>query len=341
MIKSSSIEFEPLRTILNMERERGYSNTAVIGGLDRYLSKWATEFKDNVKSSELIERFNELKLMNTNYTGWSRQQREQWINDFIKWLDEIAVRKGPVTQKKVNKNIDLNAGLDLPVEVVRGIKSTTAAKLLKLGIKTIRDVLYFFPRRHIDYSQQKHIAELSVDSEAGEQTVIAHVWEARVVRLGGQMGTEVTLGDETGNIRAVWFNQPYLAKRFFTNTRLVISGKCTLFKGQKVFESPEWEVVNEQELIHTGRLVPVYPLTRGLYSRQVRTLVKMVIDKWVGKIQDFLPQEVKKANGLMDLREAIRQVHFPDDYEFRARARKRLAFDELFFIQLGALSKKR
>jgi ATP-dependent DNA helicase RecG len=341
MMKSSSIKFEPLRTILNMERERDYSNTAVIGGLDRYLNKWATEFSDKVQSQELIERFNELKLLNTDYAGWSRQQREHWVNEFTGWLDELAGRKDAVSQRKLKNDIDQNTGLDLPIEAVRGIKSTTAAKFLKLGIKTIRDMLYFFPRRHIDYSQRKHIAELSIDDDAGEQTVIAHVWEARVVRLGGQMGTEVTLGDETGNIRAVWFNQPYLAKRFLTNSRLVISGKCTLFKGQKVFESPEWEVVNEQELIHTGRLVPVYPLTRGLYSRQVRTLVKMVIDKWVGRVQDFLPEDIKKANGLLDLREAIRQVHFPDDYELIGQARKRLAFDELFFIQLGALSKKR
>jgi ATP-dependent DNA helicase RecG len=324
-----------------MERERDYSNTAVIGGLDRYLNKWATEFSGKVKSQELIERFNELKLLNTNYAGWSRLQREQWINEFTGWLDEMAAQKDTVPQRTVKNNIDLNTGLDLPIDAVRGIKSTTAAKFLKLGIKTIRDILYFFPRRHIDYSQRKHIAELSIDGDAGEQTVIAHVWEARIIRLGGQMGTEVTLGDETGNIRAVWFNQPYLAKRFLTNTRLVISGRCTLFKGQKVFESPEWEVLNEQELIHTGRLVPVYPLTRGLYSRQVRTLVKMVIDRWVGKVQDFFPEDIKKENGLMDLSDAIRQVHFPDDYELRSQARKRLAFDELFFIQLGALSKKR
>jgi ATP-dependent DNA helicase RecG len=341
MVKISSIGFEPLRTILNMECERGYNNTAVIGGLDRYLNKWATEFSSKVQSPELMERFKELKLPNTNYAGWSGQQREQWIYNFIKWLDDLGNQNNPVSPGKVKSDLDVNAELDLPIDVMKGIKSNTATKFSKLGIKTVRDILYFFPRRHIDYSQQKHIAELSIDSDAGEQTVIAHVWEARVVRLGGQIGTEVTLGDETGNIRAVWFNQPYLAKRFLTNTKLVISGKCTLFKGQKVFESPEWEVVNEQELIHTGRLVPVYPLTRGLYSRQVRSLVKTVIDRWSGKVPDYLPEEIKKENGLLYLCQAIRQAHFPDDYELRAQARKRLAFDELFFIQLGALSKKR
>src|SRR4030042_6150958 len=162
-----------------------------------------------------------------------------------------------------------------------------------------------------------------------------------MARLGPQQGTEVISGDETGNMRAVWFNQPFLAKNFRTNAQVVLSGRVSEFKGNKVFESPEWELVEDKELIHTGRLVPVYPLTRGLYPRQVRNMVKRALDTWTCQIADFLPQEMKSRFKLLDLPEAILQTHYPDGYSLKAEARRRLAFDELFLLQLGVLGKKR
>jgi ATP-dependent DNA helicase RecG len=132
---------------------------------------------------------------------------------------------------------------------VKGVATSSASKLSKLGVHTIRDLLYFFPRRHLDYSQRKTVSELVVGEE---QTILANVWESRMARLGAQQGTEVIVGDETGNIRAVWFNQPYLAKNFHTNTQVVLSGRVSEFKGNKVFESPEWELVEDKELVHTS-----------------------------------------------------------------------------------------
>ncbi len=146
-------------------------------------------------------------------------------------------------------------------------------------MKTIRDLLYFFPHRHLDYSQRKSISQLT---EGEEQTIIANVWQAQEVRLGGRRSTEAIVGDETGNVRVVWFNNPYLAKQLTTNMRVVISGRVSLFNGRHVFESPEWELVGDEDLIHTGRLVPLYPLTQGLRPRQVRKLMKEVIDQPVG-----------------------------------------------------------
>ena len=107
----------------------------------------------------------------------------------------------------------------------------------------MRDLLYFFPHRHIDYSQTKCISQLTAGEE---QTIVANVWQAQETMLGGRRGTEAIVGDETGNIRVVWFNQPYLAKRLPTNTRVVLSGRVSLFKGQYVFESPEWEIVEDK-----------------------------------------------------------------------------------------------
>ncbi|MBA7655523.1 ATP-dependent DNA helicase RecG [subsurface metagenome] len=138
----------------------------------------------------------------------------------------------------------------------------------------------------------------------------------------------------------VWFNQPYLAKKLLTNTRIVLSGRVSLFKGRHVFESPEWEFVEEKDLIHTGRLVPVYSLTQGLRPRQVRKLMKGVIDQWAWQVEDFLPSELRRRCNLLELPEAISQAHYPEDYMTKDRARVRLAFDELFLLQLGVMSRK-
>ena len=112
--------------------------------------------------------------------------------------------------------------------------------------------------------------------------------EGEVSVGGGRRAVEV-VGDESGNVRVVWFNKPYLVKQLATNKQVVLSGRVSLFNGRHVFESPEWELVEDGELIHTGRLVPIYPLTQGLRPRQVRKLMKEVIDQWAGQIEDFLP----------------------------------------------------
>ena len=143
------------------------------------------------------------------------------------------------------------------------------------------------------------------------------------------------------SMRAVWFNQPYLAGKFITNTKLILSGKVSEYKSRLFFESPEWDIVEDKEIIHAGRMVPIYSLSSGISQRQIRTLVKKTIDGWLNRLEDYLPQVTKTRCQLVDLPEAILQAHFPKDDVKKNEARKRLAFDELFLIQLGVLNKKR
>jgi len=170
-----------------------------------------------------------------------------------------AVIPKSVTKIKKQKTI-IDRSIDSPVTVVKGISTGLAARFEKLGVRTVRDLLYFFPNRHIDYSHVTHVSELE---EGKEETIIANVWQAQRIRLGRWWGTEAIVGDETGNVRVIWFNNPYMAKTLATNARVVISGRIKDFKGRHVFESPQWELLEDKELIHTGRLVPVYPLTEG------------------------------------------------------------------------------
>ncbi len=345
-----SINVEPLRKILELEHQKGYLDSAVIGGLDRFLCHWAGQAIDSLTTPRLLNYFHKLHLVNSNYASLTKQQRKQWVKAVLDFLAEVEPGEGergearlaPIASRLSSgakgQRIMVNQSIDSPITVIRGISLSLAAKFNRLGVKTIRDLLYFFPHRHLDYSQRKSISQLT---EGEEQTIIANVWQAQEIKLGGRRSTEAIVGDETGNVRVVWFNNPYLAKKLATNTRVVISGRVSLFNGRHVFESPEWELVGDEDLIHTGRLVPLYPLTRGLHPRQVRKLMKGVIDQWAWQVEDFLPSELRDGCNLLPLPSAISHAHYPEDEAMKAEARVRLAFDELFLLQLGVLSKKR
>ena len=341
---------EPLLKILELECKRGYVDSAVIGGLDRFLGNWAGQAIESITNPQLLSRFHKLHLAKPNYASLTKQQRKEWINsalDFLAEAEHLEEEKGkakptpPVgrlSSRPKQPSVVVKQSIDSPITIIRGISSSLATKFNRLGVKTVRDLLYFFPHRHLDYSQRKSISELI---EGEEPTIIVNVWQAQEIMLGGRRSTEAIVGDETGNVRVVWFNQPYLARKLATNTMIVVSGRVSLFKGRHVFESPEWELIEDKELIHTGRLVPIYPLTQGLRPRQVRKLMKEVVDQWAWQVEDFLPDEVKRHCNLLELLEAISQAHYPDDEVVKDKARVRLAFNELFILQLGVLSKKR
>ena len=345
-----SISVEPLLKILELERNKGYVDSAVIGGLDRFLHNWTGQTIESLTNPQLLNRFYRLHLINSNYASLTKQQRQEWVTAVLDFLAEAERQQGEKTEVKLppvasrqsseatKQRTVVKQSIDSPITGIKGISSSLANKFNKLGVRTVRHLLYFFPRRHLDYSQTKSISQLS---EGAEQTIIANVWQAQVTILGGRRGTEAIVGDETGNVRVVWFNQPYLAKKLLTNTRIVLSGRVSLFHGRHVFASPEWELVEDKELIHTGRLVPLYPLTQGLRPRQVRKLMKEVIDQWVWQVEDFLPPELKERCNLLELAQAITQAHYPEDEATKDRARVRLAFDELLLLQLGVLSRKR
>ena len=335
---------------MELERRKGYTDKAVIGGLDKYLHSQAGQIRQSVKNPQLLRSFDELNLAKSDYGSYSIDERKRWIAGIFAWLEKaegatrntIALpspsRERHETGAAVGPRQRRREELDSPITVVKGIATSAEKKFAKLNVRTVRDLLYFSPRRYVDYSQKKPISEL-IDGE--EQTTIGTIWQARVATLGNRQGTEAIIGDQTGNIRAVWFNQPYLAKRFRTNARIVVSGPVSLFKGHKVFESPEWELLGDKELIHTGRLVPIYPLTQGLYPRQVRKWTKETVDGYVWQLTDFLPSEIRTRCQLLDLPTAIAQIHYPDDQTMATRARGRLSFDELFLLQLGVLARKR
>ncbi|MDY6834541.1 MAG: ATP-dependent DNA helicase RecG [Chloroflexota bacterium] len=323
---------ESLHKILQLEKAKGYNNTAVIGGLDRYLQGWRSSVGDATTSPFSIQS-------DFSYAALTQQQRETWVTTtLLKLTGKTSTSSIQINTQAITQVIPpVEHTLDSPITIIKGVNQTVAKGFSRMGLITIRDMLYFFPRRHLDYSQRRTVSEL----EAGtEQTLVATVFEAQQVNLGTRRSTEAYIGDNTGTIRAVWFNQPYLARTLRPHSKIVVSGKVGVFKGKNVFESPEWELMEFDDLVHTGRLVPVYPLTQGLTSRVVRRILKQVIDGWAHQMSDYLPNEIQTRCGLIPLASALEQAHFPKTLYAKDQARRRLAFDEFFILQLGVISKK-
>ena len=225
------------------------------------------------------------------------------------------------------------------VTVIKGVKGATQGKLAKLGLQTVRDLLYLFPNRHNDFGDVRAIADLEPDED---QTALVTIWSASSVRLGRRPGTQAVVGDATGTMRVVWFNQPYLASQLHTNDRIVIAGKVGLFNRNKTMENPEWERIAENEdLTHTGRMVPVYPLTQGLSQRVLRRVVKEAVDRFAEALKEPLPKDLRQRLKLPDLPKAVRQMHYPDSTEDYDEARRRIAFEELFCVQLAMLERRK
>ena len=231
------------------------------------------------------------------------------------------------------------AALDAPITVLQGVGPRHAQTLKRLSLETLGDMLYYFPRRYDDYSQLKPINRLWYGEEV---TVIGTVQSVtnRPIRSGRMQITEAVVSDGSGALRISWFNQPWLSKRLREGMQIVLSGKIDQYLGRLVMNSPEWEPIEQQNL-HTNRIVPVYSLTANITQRWLRQLMYQVVSYWAPRVQDPMPESMLGAAELVDLSTALVQAHFPDSWEQLKAARHRLAFNEIFLLQMGMLRQKR
>lgn len=229
------------------------------------------------------------------------------------------------------------SSLHSPVTVLRGISTITQERLERMEIRKVRDLLYHFPFRYDDFTHLQRINRLVLGAEV---TVVGAIWQVKMSRMsGGRTVTRATVSDGTGSIEVSWFNQPYLERQLTRGTEIVLSGKVSEHLGRLVLVAPEWEPL-ERELLNTGRLVPVYSLTDGIGMHWLRRLVKNVLDYWVPRLTDPLPEVIIEQLALDRLGEALEQVHFPDNQAALERARHRLCFDEFLLLQLGMLRRR-
>jgi ATP-dependent DNA helicase RecG len=231
------------------------------------------------------------------------------------------------------------AALSAQLTVLQGVGPRHARDLAQLGMSTLGDMLYYFPRRYEDYSQLKPIKNLWVNEVV---TVIGQVQSVstRPVKGGKLQLTEAVITDGTGALRLTWFNQPWIANRMKVGDNIAASGKLTQALGRLVMTNPDFEPV-EAEHLHTNRIVPIYPLAAKITQKWLRNLMGQVVNYWAPALVDHLPDSIRTSAGLFPLGRAIGQAHFPDSQDELKRARARLAFDEIFFLQMGVLGQKR
>lgn len=251
---------------------------------------------------------------------------------------EVIAEVEEKADHKQDRASEFGFGLDAPVARLQNVGPSHARKLGNLGVNTVQDLLYLFPRRYDDYSSLKTISQLMYGEEVTIKAKVSVV-NTREVR-GNLHITNVLLADQTGSINATFYRQPFLAKRLRPGTQIVVSGRVDRDLNRLCFKHPEWEPLTK-ELLHTARIVPVYPLTEGISARWLRRLISSVVDYWAGRIPDALPNEVRQHAKLMDLDDSLRQIHFPTNLEQLERARRRLAFEEFLMIQIGVLRQRR
>jgi len=221
--------------------------------------------------------------------------------------------------------------LDTPIQQLNRVGKASAQRLKKLGIENVADLLNYYPFRYEDFSQIIPINKLIPGETATIKGRIELLNNRRSFRKR-MIITEAFINDDTGQIKAIWFRQPFITKLIKVGDEVFLSGKVEGDLLENYFSNPLYEKVKTEQT-HTARIIPLYPLTEGLSQKQIRFLIKSVIPA-VSLIEEWLPQEIIKEESLITLREAISQIHFPDNFQTLATARQRLKFDELFLIQL-------
>ena len=234
--------------------------------------------------------------------------------------------------------------MNTPIEKIPRVGPQYQRKLKRIGIATVRDLFWHFPHRYQDFSDLTPISKAKLGETVCIQGKIIEIkisqtWKKRMFL------TTALVKDETGSIQVIWFNQPYLINTLQTGNEVYLAGKIS--KGSKgiYLSSPAYEKLSSQKsdkskLIHTARIVPVYPETEGLSSRWLRFILKPLLANLLNEIKDPLPLDIKKENKLLDIQTAIWQIHFPESVELAQRARQRFSFEELFVLSLTILKER-
>ncbi|MBI2989846.1 MAG: ATP-dependent DNA helicase RecG [Candidatus Magasanikbacteria bacterium] len=226
--------------------------------------------------------------------------------------------------------------LQTPVRHLSRVGKTLESRLKRLGIETLKDLLFYFPFRYEDYRQILPISEL----KDGQRVTISGTVELIANRRSHRkrtMLTEALVSDGTEQLRVLWFGQPFIIKNIKTGDRVYLSGKIKEDMLGVQMVGPAYEKVRPDVSSHTARIVPLYHLTDGITQKQLRSFIHQILKEKIHKsVEDWLPKMIMNKTGLMLLPVAIQEIHFPKDEAFLKKAETRLKFDELFILQLRA-----
>lgn len=242
--------------------------------------------------------------------------------------------------------------LTTPVQYVKGVGPAIAAKLARMGIATVGDLLAVTPIRYVD---RRHVHGISELSPGKDRTIVGNIISSKISFIGRRRKRiyEITVQDETGStVSAIFFNfhEKYFEQRYPIGARVLVSGDLSDFGSRQNFIHPEVEVFNSKdgENASVGKIIPVYPLTEGLYQKTMRKIVRNAWDNYNGHIKPIFPEDFSERHHLADPWSCLQELHFPSpdvDPDLltigRSSAHRTLIFDEFFFVELGLALRRR
>ncbi len=227
--------------------------------------------------------------------------------------------------------------LDSSITILKGIGPKSAATLNRLNIFTVKDLINHFPRDYEDRSMVTPLSQLEEDTSVTVRCRITTSAENTTAK--GKILTKLKVKDtqENTELELIWFNRKHLIYTFRKGEEYFFFGKIIKASGKFQMVSPEFEKISQKELLSSARIVPVYPLTYGMTQSTLRSFIKTAIEYAESSdlIKEFIPEEILVKHSLDGYRVSIRNIHFPSDENSFFSARKRLAFNELFLMQLG------
>lgn len=330
----------------------GYKNAAVFGGFSAFVIKCLNKIYELSKGrlpEKTVEEMSRCNMLLKKYVDCDRKDRELILQDVLKTIENFSVPAAKA--KPVNRGKSASVAKSAPqakttfqtdvvkpgnlseLQFLKSVGPKRIRLLNKLGINSVKDLMYHFPRRYEDRSQLKKFYQIQ-DGEI--ETVTGKVVGCQDLRpRKGLTITKAAIHDGTSVGYAVWFNQPFVKKQIPQGTEILITGKVDRKFGNVQITVTDYEVSALDDPVHSGRIVPVYPATEGLQAKTLRSIMKSAVDKYTARQQEFLPGQILNKFGFIELPEALTQIHFPATMEEMEEARRRLVFEELFLLQIG------
>lgn len=340
-----------------------FRNLALLRDLEEPFRKKITALREMVplrvrdagQSGRIDRLLAELDALAAGFDRASPEERKRRVSEGLARVDAVKaelIREGGADERPVPKGLPREALLSLeeaveklaqPAQFVKGVGPKVGQLLARKGLKTVEDLLFFLPRKYEDRRVVKPIARI----EAGRQeTVVGTVVRAEIQPYKKRRVFEALIRDDTATLKAKWFKGSfaYLRNTFKPGLRVILSGEMKIFQFQPEMIHPDYEVLEEGEdsRLHFKRIVPIYSETEGLGQKHLRRILLRAVEDYARCVPGPIPRDICERLGLMDIIEAVRDVHFPGpsgDMELlngmRSEAHRRLIFDELFYFELA------
>ncbi len=354
-----------LRNLLNLEIQTRWRERAFAGGVAAFCERWTADAKADAVHPGLLQ---EIVERLSQYAGAESDERARLLNSLLDLLDQppppdpalenvdrVGQRQArqpeatqasnaaetgtrPAHQQTPNNDTaeteapESSDILNRPITDLKGIGVKRAEQYARLGIETVEDLIWHLPHRYDDYSRVRPIA----DVEEGESlSIIANLrgFSQRKFAYKREI-LQANFSDGSGTVRANWWNQSWLKNRLSIGKTYRLSGVVGLYMGHKTLENPYFEEIGPR-VIKDGPIMPVYGLTAGLRSSDVSRQVQQALRQGLSSLNDPLPEPLRRHYNLIPLTDALRQIHSPETPEQLDDARKRIIFDDFFYLQLG------